>query len=232
MKSETYKKESAFQRLRNNLKGLPFEQKIEHILRYYWGTILLVILVPIVLFMIVLPMFKSSPDVVFSGNCCNVTLTDEGQSYLINDWNACLDMEPGTLGLHLDFSTTAGRNIETEADGGIQILAEISADRLDYVLCDSVAMEFFAVQRGFIPLDMVLDDETLFQWSENIYYFTDEEDGTVYAAGLNISQLPFVQACVPQETPVYFMFANKAEPDLERLQQFFDFLSAWSEQQN
>ncbi len=230
MKSETYKEKSGIQRLRENLKGLTFEQKIEHIFSYYWGTILLVILVPVFLGIILASVFKERPDVTFSGNCCNVTLTDEGISYLINDWNSVLNMEPGTLELNLDFVTTAGLDGGYDIDSGLKIVAEVAADSLDYVLCDGVGMEYLAVQRAFLPVDQILDQDTFAKWSEKIYYFTDEEEGTTYAAGIDISDMPFIQTCVPEEGPIYFMFANREEPNVERLQMFLSHISAWGEE--
>lgn len=231
MKSETYKEESAVGQLKKNLKGLTFEQKVEHILSYYWGTILLIILIPTFLVLILVSVFKNNPEVVFGGNCTNVTLTDEGQSYLINDWNALLDMEPGTLGLTLKFTTTVGLDSYYEVDGGIRVVAEIAADSLDYIFCDQVGMDYFAAQRAFLPLDTALDGQTLSAWSDKLYYFFDEEDGISYAAGIDVSEMPFVRDCIPEEGPVYFFFANREEPEVERLQLFFSFLNNWDQMQ-
>ena len=227
MKSRKEREESGFRKLCNHLKGLTFEQKVDHIFTYYWGTLLLVILIPVVLGILLSSVLKDRPEVVFTGNCCNVTLTDQGSSYLINDWNALLNMEPGTLELNLDFSQTAGLNGGYDIDGGMQVVASVAANDLDYLICDSVAMDYFAVQRAFLPLEEVLTEETLSQWSDRIYTYTDAEDGTSYAAGLEVSDLPFFRDCIQEEGKVYFVFANKTEPDLQRLQLFLSHLTAW-----
>ncbi len=226
MKKQTYQEESAFQRFCKNMKSLTFEQKIDHILRYYWGTIILVILIPVAFGIILSSMLKEKPELVFSGNCCNVTLNAEGQSYVINDWNTRLNMEPGKLLLNLDFTETAGLS-GLDVDEGLQVVAAVAANNLDYILCDSVAMEYLGVQQAFLPVDQVFSEETLSTWSDRIYYYTDEEDGTTYAVGLDVSQMPFFHDCVPENAPVYFIFANKENADTQLLQLFWSHLEAW-----
>lgn len=230
MKSETYKEESGFRRFRNALKGLTFEEKIDYIFSYYWGTILLMILIPVALVIILVSVFKDRPDVIFSGNCCNVTLTAEGQSYLINEWSTFLNMEPGTLQLNLDYAETGGVEMGYEIDGGVQVIAAVASNDLDYILCDEVAMEYFSVQKAYLPVDQILGEETLDVWSSQIYRYYDEEDGTTYATALDVSDIPFVQDCVPEGGQVYFMFANKEEADVERLQLFLSHLTAWGQE--
>ena len=221
-----FKEETELQRFRKNMKGLTFEQKIDHIFTYYWGTLLVMIIVPVVLGLILYNIFKPNPDLVFSGICCNVTLDGEGQSYLINDWNDRLNMEPGTLELNLSYATTAGTSA-LDVDGGVRVVAAIAANSLDYVFCDEVAMEFLTVQQGYLPVDQILDEETLSQYSDLIYYSDADEEGTVYAAGIDVSEMPFFRDRVPEDGPIYFFFANKEGADLELLRQFWSHLEAW-----
>ncbi len=226
MKQNKYGEESAFQHLRRNLKGLTFEQKIDHILRYYWGTLLLMILIPTALGLFLGSLFRDRPDLIFSGNCCNVTLSEEGSSYLINDWSAQLNMEPGTLQLNLRHTVTEGTQ-SLDVDQGVQVLASIAANDLDYILCDSVGAEFFTVQRAFLPLDLVLDQETLAQWSDKIYPFTDPEDGITYDAALDVTELPFIRNSVREDGRVYLFFAHKENADPQLLQRFLSHLTSW-----
>lgn len=229
MKQNHSSEENGFRRLRKNLEGMTLEQKIDHIFRYYWGTILLAILIPVALGILLSPLFKDTPDLIFSGNCCNVTLDDEGLSYIINDWASVLNMEPGTLQLNMDYSDTAGTS-SLEIDRGVQVLSSVAANELDYILCDAVAMEYFAVQQAFLPLDRVLDGETFSQWSDRIYTYTDPEDGTTYSAGLDVTDVPFFRDSVPEDGRVYFIFANKEGFDPQLLNLFLTHLTAWESQ--
>ena len=224
---EKDKKVNDLRSLRENLKGMTFEQKIDHIFSYYWGTILLIILVPAALVILFGNLLKPQPDLIFSGDCTNVILGETGQSYVINDWNLLLDMEPGELLLNLSHTETAGLEAK-DVDGGFQVLASIAADGLDYIFCDSAAMDFYAVQRAFLPVDQVLDTETLSQWSDRIYTYTDDEDGTTYSAAVDVSEMAFVRDCISAEGPVYLIFANKNEADTELLRLFWSHLEAWS----
>ena len=69
---EKDKKVNDLRSLRENLKGMTFEQKIDHIFSYYWGTILLIILVPAALVILFGNLLKPQPDLIFSGDCTNV----------------------------------------------------------------------------------------------------------------------------------------------------------------
>ncbi len=227
MKHNNYWEESALQRLHRNLEGLTFEQKIDHIFRYYWGTMIVMILIPVALGIILSSLLKEKPDLIFSGNFCNVTLTDEGLSYLINDWSALLDMEPGALQVNLDYSNTAGVDGMLDVDGGVQVAASVAANDLDYIVCDPVAVEYLAIQRAFLPLEQVLDAETLSQWSDRIYTYTDEEDGTVYRVGIDVTDMPFFRDSVRESGRVYFIFANKESADTQLLNLFLTHLTDW-----
>ena len=226
MDCQNRKEDSGIQRFRNNMKGLTFEQKIDHIFTYYWGTLLLMIIIPVALVLILVNVFKPKPELVFSGICCNVTLNSEGQSYVINDWSSYLDMEPGTLELNLSYATTAGLSA-VDVDGGVRVIAATAANTLDYVLCDAVGMEYLAVQQGYLPLNRVFDEETLSQMSDRIYYTDMDEEGNHYSAGLDVSEMSFFRDCVPEEGPVYFIFANKEGADPELLRQFWSHIEAW-----
>ncbi len=211
---------------RQRTKDMSFEKKMDYILTYYWGRLIIAVLVPIALVVILCNVFKPRPDFVFSGNCSNVTVNEAGQSYLINDLNALLNMEPGELELKLSFAETAGLN-STDVDTGLRILASVAADQLDYILCDSVAMEYYSMQGAFLPVDQVLSEQTLEAYAEQIYYFTDEEEGISYAAGVDVSAMPFVRDCVSADGPVYFMFANMDDADTVLLQTFWSHLESW-----
>ena len=229
MKQNQYREESGLQRLRRNLEGLTFEQKIDHIFRYYWGTLLLVILIPVALGLILSSLLKEKPDLVFSGNVCNVTLTDDGASYLINDWSQLLDMEPGSLQLKLNYSDTQG-SAALDVDGGMQVLASVAANSLDYLVCDPVAVEFFSIHHALLPLDEILDEATLSQWSDCIYTYTDSETGTAYPVALDVTELPFFRNSIQEDSRVYFAFANNDHADPQLLNLFLSHLTAWSSQ--
>ena len=228
MNKNEHREETHLQRLRKNLEGLTFEQKIDHIFRYYWGTILIMILIPVALAVILVPILKGKPDFVFTGNCCNISLNTAGSSYLVNDWAETLNLDSGTYELNLKFSTTSGVEAD-DVDGGVQVAAAIAAQNLDYVICDSVAIEFFANQGAYLPLEDVLNDQTLSQWSDRIYSYTDETDGTTYNVALDVTQMPFFRASAQGSDKIYLIFANKEDPDIQRLNQFLSHLAAWED---
>ena len=232
MKKDTpTKEESPFRRFRRNMEGLSMEQKIDHIWAYYRGTVLLMILIPVAVVLLLVSVFRDKPEVAFAGNFSNAILNEDGQSYLINNWLQLLDLEPGTAAIKLDHSATMGKDMGTnggfEVDAGLQVAVSVAANELDYIVCDSVAMEFYAVQGAFLPLDEVLSEEQMAQYADQIYYYTDAEDGQTAAAALNMTDHPFFKDCVTAEGDIYLCFANKEEPLTQRLLLFLQHLDAW-----
>lgn len=226
MNNNDHREESHLQHLRKNLKGLTFEQKIDHIFRYYWGTLLILILIPISLAFIIGPMLKGKPDFVFTGNFCNVTLTHDGASYLINDWSKTLNMDSEDMDLSIKFSSTAGMDAN-DVDGGVQVAAAVAAQNLDYIVCDDTAVEYFVNQGAFLPVEQILDEEVISQWSDKIYTYTDEADGITYNAALDVTDTPFFRDSIPESGKVYFFFANKENIDIEILGRFFEHILSW-----
>ena len=225
--AKKYNEESSIQRLKKNMQGMSLEQKIQHILTYYWGTILLAILVPVLLVFILSPLFKDKPEFTFDGAFSNLALSQEGEYYLKNEWLSKVGVAPEKALLTIDLSTAGTFNQAQEIDSGIRVIAAVAADNLDYILCDNTALNLFSVQQAYLPLDQVLEEQVLAQWADRIYYFIDPEDGLSYPIALDVSDLPFVQDCVMGNGRIYFGFANKTEPDVERLQMFLAHLTAW-----
>lgn len=224
-----HKEESGFQRFRRNMEGLTFEQKLDHIITYYWGTVLLMILIPVSLVILLCSAFREEPEFAFAGDFSNVILSEEGKNYLCQQWIARMDVDPESVSVTAEQTLTDGLESIQEADGGLQVVAAVAADSLDYIVCDETALRYYAAQQAYLPLDDVLQEHVLSQWSDRIYYYTEPEFGATFPVALDVTDLPFVQTCVKGEGRIYFCFANKNNPNLQRLQLFLTHLSAWDQ---
>ncbi len=225
------KPENGFQRFRRTMATLTFEQKIDHIWTYYRGTVILMILIPFLLVSVLTMIFKTEPEVAFAGNFTNVSLSNEGMSYLVNDWSDRLNLDPEAETVKIGFAQTLGSNLASLApegvDGGLQVILSIASDDLDYVVCDQVGKDYYFAERAFLPLSQVLTTEQLSAYEEQLVYYTDEESNETIPVALKMTETAFFQDCVRGEGEIYLFFALKEKPHIERIQGFLEHLEDW-----
>ena len=231
MDKNVKKEKNGWQRFRENIAGMSLEDKIDHIWTYYRGTVLLMILIPVAAVLLLTSILRKEPETVLYGNFTNVLLTQEGGEYLTQDYLQHLGLDPEAYSAEVEYAQTAGLSMSQAnphgVDGGIQVVAAVAVDMLDYIVCDRSALEFFAAQQSFLPLDRVLSPEELEDYGELLYSFTDTEFGDTAIVAVNVSELPFFQNCVEGQGEIYFGFANKTDPDTQALRQLLDYLQAW-----
>ncbi len=224
-------KESNFQKLRRELSAMTFEDKIDHIWRYYKINLLLLVLIPLILIPIVTSIFRHEPEVMLRGNYCNVSLTEEGRTYVTTDYLSYKAVDTEEYTAEAEFTATAGLKMSSAnaqgVDGGIAVVAEVAADLLDYIVCDEVALEFLCAQQSFLPVDQVLTQGQMDRFSDLIYTYTDEEFGDTYMLALDVSELDFFRDNVTATGKCYFAFANKKNPDVSALQDLLSYLENW-----
>ena len=225
------KEENGFQRFRKTISGMSLEDKIDHIWTYYKGTVLLMILIPALLFFLLSGFFRKEPQAVLSGDFSNVTVSSEGRSYITEAYLQMKGLNPEDYVMQIDFTQTAGIGMDQVnshgVDGGLGVVASVAADLLDYIVCDGVAIEYYANQQSFLPVEQILLPEQMEELQDLIYHHTDRETGERYQVAINVTQFPFFQELAQGEGEIYLGFANKTEPSVAELQQFLEYLCSW-----
>ena len=228
---QTEKKESTFRKLRRELSTMSFEDKIDHIWRYYKINLILLVLIPVILVPLLTSIFVKGPESILYGNYCNVALGELGQYYVTRDYVQYKELPAEDYIAQLEFSVTEGLGMTAMSaqgvDGGLAVVAAVAADSLDYIVCDEVAAEYLSIQQSFLSLDRVLTEEQMEEYSDLIYTYTDPDFGDTYAVALDVSEIPFFRENIQVEGPCYFAFANKKEADAQALREFFSYLLSW-----
>lgn len=227
----TSKIESNFRKLRRELSTMTFEDKIDHLWRYYKINIFLLILIPVVLVLILTSVFKKEPQIIMKGHFCNISLSEEGHSYLTGDYVSFCGLSAEEYTSSVEYYSTAGLNMSSAGgegvDTGLKVVLAVASGTLDYIACDPVAVEYLTTQDCFLPLDKVLTSAQLEKYVEGLYFFADPETGERYAVAIDASKLPFFESNAQGDGPYYFGFAKKESPDVKRLQEFFSYISRW-----
>lgn len=226
----TYEQISHFQRLKNNMKGMTFKEKIAHLWDYYkWFVIVGVILI-ISAVSVVFSVVQNSKELVYGGVITNLSVTEEGKTYLKEGWFEALDSNPKKQKIELDEIYVPNMDqpsfTETSRVNAAKVTTMITAGYVDYVMADAYSIHYLASAGSFQPLDAVLSEELMDQFEGKLVTYKD--DDTTYLVAVDISELPFVKKNVATPDKVYIAFPGNTGRT-ERNAAFLEYLMNWSE---
>lgn len=224
----TYEKISWFQRLKNDMKDMTFKEKIAHLWEYYKWFAIVGILLIVATVSVVTSVIQNSRELVYGGAIVNLSVTEEGKTYLKEGWFEALESNPKKQKIELDeiyipdmeqtaFMESATANIA-------KITAMISAGYIDYVFADAYAIHYLGSVGSFQPLEVVLNQELLAQFEGKLV--TYEGDEQTYLVAIDISELPFVKENVISADKVYIAFPGNTGRT-ERNAEFLEYLINW-----
>ncbi|MBQ8768735.1 MAG: hypothetical protein IJZ15_03685 [Oscillospiraceae bacterium] len=224
----TYEKVSWYRRLKNDMKDMTFKEKLGHLWEYYkWIAITAVVLI-IATVSVVNSVIENSKELAYGGMVVNLTVTDEGNTYLKEGWFEALEGDPKEQKIELDtmylpnmdqptFSETSRANVT-------KITAMITAGHVDYVLADAYAVHYLCSGGSFSALDEVLPEELLAQFEGKLVTYEDDEK--TYLVAIDISELPFVKKHIMSPDKVYIAFPGNTGRT-ERNAAFVQYLMNW-----
>ena len=224
----TYEKVSWLQRLKNDMKDMTFKEKVAHLWEYYkWFAIVGVLLI-IATVSVIVSVIQNSRELVYGGAIVNLSVTEEGKTYLKEGWFEALEGDSKKQKIALDdiyipdmenatFMESASANVS-------KITAMISAGYIDYVLADAYAIHYLGSAGSFQPLDIVLSQEQLAQFEGKLVTYEDEEQ--TYLVAIDISEIPFVKENIQSADKVYIAFPGNTGRT-ERNVAFLEYLLSW-----
>jgi len=226
----TYEKVSALQRLKNNMKGMTFKEKLGHLWEYYWWVAVLTVALIIATVSVVSSVIENSKELAYGGMVANLTVTEEGNTYLKEGWFEALGCDSDQQRMELDSMyipnmETGGYN-ETAVTNVTKVTAMITAGHVDYILADAYAVHYLCSGGSFSALDDMFTQEQLVQFEGKLVTYEDDE-GT-YLVAIDISELPFVKKHVVSADKVYIAFPGNTGRT-ERNAAFLEYLINWSE---
>ncbi len=201
-------------KLRDVLSGMTFRQKVDHIWTYYKWLLAPIALAVLLISFVANIISNSRTEILYSGALVNVQMSDEGISYLSDQWFDALDGEEDTQRVDLMLATfNATSNLfsaEMDVTSSTKVIAAITACELDYVLTDFAGLGYCMSSAAFAPLTDILPEDMLVQLQGQFIY--QEDDTGTYPVAINITQSAFVQDCITGTEQVFLAFpATPAE---------------------
>lgn len=211
--------------LRETLAGMTPKQKLEHLCTYYSWVLLAVIAVIVVIAIVVSCIQAGRIEVLVGGYVMNINVSEEGEYYLRDGWFQSLGGNEKTQKVNYTSSYLSSSSMNTAF---MQVISMIAAQELDYVISDESGMQAFMGQSAFVPLETLLTEEQLAQWSDHLVYHTyGSTDETEYAIAIDISDTAFAQDCLTSVNSVYIAFPGNRD-DGRDAGEILDYLLSWN----
>lgn len=223
-----------FARLKQDLKGMTFKQKADHLWTYYRWIIIVVIMTVIVLSILTTSFINANTNTLLAGVCLNVEPDEQAQKILTDGFQ-----EKNGTGVRWEetkfvpaiLTRTTTENIMDNQYNLTNIHALIISEDLDYLISD---------EEGIIVLlpeneqDQILLDLNQFFTPEEMERFGQEQrliltegpNGEEMPVGVDISDLPLIKKHFKADEKVYFCLTlNMARK--EKLHAFWEYINAW-----
>jgi hypothetical protein len=207
-------------------------QKIDHIWTYYKEYMWIGLVVVILLGAMTSSLINLGKTDVVTGIMVNLTLDQKGMNYLQEDYHAHIGADPFWDRVKVEYtaftSLTDGSNSEQNYYAAMTVVAEVSAEKLDYMILDKVGMEFYITQAVYMDLRNFFTEEEIAQLAaENrLIYAVEEGEDDPWVVAVDISNIAFVRDNVTSEGPIYFALAGNTKK-LDVCRDIWNYLNAW-----
>ena len=226
----TYEKVSWFQRLKNDMKDMTFKEKVGHLWEYYkWFAITAVVLI-IATVSVVISVVENSKELAYGGMIVNLTVTEEGNTYLKEGWFEALGGDPKQQKIELDTMYIPNMEqptfTETSRANVTKITTMITAGQVDYILADAYAVHYLCSGGSFSALDTVVPEELLAKFEGKLVTYEDDEE--TYLVAIDITELSFAKTHIASPDKVYIAFPGNTGRT-EQNAAFLEYLMNWGQ---
>lgn len=209
------------------------KQRVEHLWMYYseylWIAAVVLILVAALFSSVINLTFKKT---VVTGMMVNFTIDQEGYNYLSEDFAQRIGAKKNRELVKLEYTAfdplTEQANSEQSYYAAMTVVAEVSAEKLDYILLDKAGMEFYITQAVYMDLREFFTEEELAQLAaeDRLIYAQEEGSEDKWVVAADITELAFVQDNITSEGPIYFALSGSA-PNRENCREIWEHIHAW-----
>lgn len=217
------------------LRPMSWRDRIDHIWTYYKEIILIGAVVIILVASILGNALKPRLEVRMSGYLANITLSENGSAYLKEDYLSHLGGSADSQTVILNSTVFGGEgyltNMEANYNAALAPVLQVTAQEVDYMLLDEVALEFYLNKAFFMDLRQLLNEEELKQLELTYYQPMDIDEkpvGESYPVAVDITGTAFAQGCAKDAKKVYFVAVANG-PNKDDIRNFWEYLNSWKE---
>lgn len=215
--------------LRKNLKTMNRRQKAEHLWTYYKWVLGILVILLVLTVIISTGVRNANIEILLSGELININTYQEGHDYISTDYfeklqgnkkNQKIILNSGFMGDPAD-EQMAQANYYTI----IRSVAEMSAQMLDYMMLDGMAMSSYLAEDMFMDLNRLFTPEELALMEENLVYLLYEETGERIPVAIRLNDTGYAKRFVESDKDIYIAFVENT-PREKACRAFWDYLVA------
>lgn len=213
-----------------SMKGMTFREKLQHTWFGYkleLGTIAVGVFI---LVTVISSVINANTKLLLAGDVMNVEMTDQGMSYISNEYFEKLGV-PSFLNkvqVVKSYYSSDG-DYEYNYTVSSQTVALAAAEMLDFQIINLKAMEMFFSEGIYMDLREFLTEEELARWEGKIIYLENPETLERVPVALDISETGFIRDTVVGDESTFFAVISTT-PRLKETREFFDYLLSWEYQ--
>lgn len=217
----------------SNMKGLSFREKIESTFYLYKLELGVIAVGIFIIIAIVSSVITANTNLLLSGDVMNVSMSEEGMTYMNEEYFASLGVRPFMNKVQVVesmYSTAENEDFEYNYSVSSQVVALVSAEMLDFQIISKQALEMFLSEDMYLDLREFFTAEELAQYEGKIIYLEYESTKEMVPVALDIRDMPFIQDNVGGDYPVFFTII-KTTPRKAELRNFWEYLWAWEKKE-
>jgi len=243
-------------KLRDEMRPMSWKQRIEHIWTYYKEYILVFAAFAIVLVGLISSSISNLKDPELTGIFVNLMVDPAGMDYVSEDYAEHLGIKDKDLvrveSAYFEDPLVVVTDENFYASAIVE--NEVSAQMLDYMILDKMAMEYYARREVYMDLRKFFTKEELKAFVERdlLVYCLDsemteqvgklsedelkalqllclEEDSGIdyyWPGAIKITDMAFIKTFVTKNSDIYFAVAGNTEK-VEKVRDMWDYLNAY-----
>ncbi len=234
----------SFKQLRDTIAPMPFKEKIDHILTSYTDVVVIGAFIFILLAMTVSSLIFAEPGYSLSGAVMNVTISEEGKSYIADQFPTGLDdgskhaslnqydfiyvdLAPGAT----DFDTVEDLNNATATYQVFDtLLMLVSAQQLDCVFTNHESLAVITYQQFSLDLSTFFTQDEMEIYGDKLIYAEVEKDKPKVPVAVDISGTEFAKTFITEKTSCISLVANSKK--LDNCRSLIQYIFNWTAQKD
>lgn len=221
-----------WKKLKSDLAAMTFKEKVNHMWTYYKGSLVILAILIALCSIITSTCRARNTETLIAGISLNVQLTDEGQSYVKDEYYERVKTEGLQQVIYSesfqdDFANTA--TLEDSYMGLMSLIALAVGEELDYVFLDEVALKNMLVHDFYLDLREFFTEAELEALGDNVIWMETgvEEETKFMPVAVKVEHIPFIQENAKTVGDTYFALVTNT-PRLEACRDFWEYINAWT----
>lgn len=216
-----------WEKLKLELKGMTFKEKLEHLWEYYKWVLGVFLGFVFVVCTVIASIISLNTETLFSGVLINVDISPDGFVYLQSGYFEHIGGEEGEE--VVDVRSMQFQNPYTTVDQTYaldvqeSVMALISARSLDYLMFDELALPFFMDPETLLDLREIFTQEELDALGTAVIKLQIPETGEQIPMAIDVSDTALFQEYMGSDEPIYLAFSI-VSPHMDACVDFWRFI--------